>query len=160
MSNKDVFISYNAALNNAILFHPDFPKITASGNMKRTVLDNSNVIATDKFYQKKVAAYYTPIDKGRGKTVSKTGGLWQAIYDWLQYKKYGLTWTTDNERKSIAHAIVTNISKRGSYKFRNKSKQTDIFESAIQSTLPTLFKNIVTQKEISVRTQVIKAYKK
>ena len=159
-TNKDVFLGFNESLNNAILTNPDFKKVNASGNMKRSILDITNVVATDKSFIKYVAGYYEPIDKGRGRNRSNTGGLWQAIYEWLEFKKYNLNWNDEKERRSIAHAIVRNMAKKGSYKFRNTSAQTNIFESAIQATLPSLVKDLVTQKELSVRSNVVTAYRK
>lgn len=160
MTNKETFIQFNNDINNNILTNPNFIKAEAFGKMRKSVLSLDNVIATDSFFSKKVLAYAGAIDHGRRSNTTNSGGLYDAIYDWVALKKYGIKYSTDSERKSIAIAITKNIAKRGSYKHRNIGKRTAIFQSAIDKALPAMYKNIITQKEITTRSKIVTAYKK
>ncbi len=39
----------------------------------------------------------------------------KALYDWLQYNKYGITYTDDKQRLSIAYGMQRNIKLKGTY---------------------------------------------
>lgn len=53
------------------------------------------------------------------------------IYNWLAYKKYGLSYKNDKQRKSLAFAIALNMKKKGTLISRNKSKGLE-FEKIIE----------------------------
>jgi hypothetical protein len=93
------------------------------------------------------------------KTVNKSGGLVDAIYEWLQYKKYGITYNNDEERLGIAIAISKSMSKDGSYKRKNKDKRTTIIKDSIGKAKPTLFKALITDSAIRLRSEVGKIIK-
>ena len=160
MDNKNTFIAFNNDINNSILTNPDFLKAEAFGNMRKSVLSLDNIIVTPTFFSKKVLAYAGAIDDGRQKNSNNSGGLYSAIYDWVGLKKYNIKYKTDGERKGIAFAIMKTIAKKGSAKHRGKYPKTNIFQSAIDKSLPKLLKGLVTQKEISTRSKVVDAYKK
>ena len=61
------------------------------------------------------AAYFKQQEEGRAP--GKMPPV-EAIYDWLQYQKYGITYSDDKERRSIAFAIAKKISTEGTYRFR------------------------------------------
>lgn len=160
MTNKETFILFNQDINNNILTDPAFIKAEARGGMRKSVLSLENITSTDSFFSKKVLAYATAIDKGRGKNDKNSGGLYDAIYDWVGLKKYDIKYSNNKERKSIAFAITRKIAKRGTWKFKPQSRHTDIFQSAIDKSLPAMYKNIITQKEITTRSNIVDAYKK
>jgi hypothetical protein len=43
----------------------------------------------------------------------------QGLYDWLAYKKYGLSYASDKARWSIAWAIAKKQARQGSYTYRH-----------------------------------------
>jgi hypothetical protein len=70
---------------------------------------------------------------GRGPTKNTGDGkLVDIIYEWLQYKKYGLAWNTEKQRKSLAWAITNKIHKKGTY-IHIKSKRTNVVTDAINN---------------------------
>ena len=160
MTNKETFIRFNTDINNNILTNPDFLKAEASGRMRKSVLSLDNIVVQDSFFSKKVLAYALAIDEGRKKNSVDSGGLFDAIYEWVGFKKYGITYKTDSRRKGIAYAITRKIAEEGSAKARGKYPKTNIFQSAINKALPSMLKGLITQKEINTRSEIVKAYKK
>lgn len=77
--------------------------------------------------------YIDTIDKGRGKTTKFTGGLLEAIQEWLKLGKYNLPNT-----KGVAYAIVTNITKRGSYLHRNNINRNVVGSVFSEETIQEL----------------------
>lgn len=61
------------------------------------------------------------LDRGRGPTRGGGGGggqtLQQRIFDWLQFGKYGLTFSDTKERTSLSWAISKKIHKKGTQLF-------------------------------------------
>lgn len=88
------------------------------------------------------AGYIDFAEIGRGKNKNETGGLWQGIYDWLQYKKYGIDYRDDKQRRSITFAIMKTIAKKGTYKHRNPSKRTNVIPGAVEKTNSILLNSI------------------
>lgn len=113
--------------------------INASGNASRSLRSE----ITEKSYILFGADYIEAAEKGRGKNRSSTGGLFNGVYNWLQYKKYGITYRDDKERRGIAFAIMKKIAKEGSYKFRNPAKQTNVIEQAIESINKDIVKEFI-----------------
>ncbi len=61
-------------------------------------------------------SFYFQVHGRRATSSSATKGkqtLKDIIYDWLQFKKYGLTWDTDKERKTLAFLISRKIHQKG-----------------------------------------------
>lgn len=136
---NEILKKWNNELNEAIISNSDFQKAKAFGKAERFLLSpKSFVIEKDKVT--KWGLYPYEMDKGRGATKNKTGGLYDAIYEWLSLKKYGISWENDKERKGIAFAITRKISLFGTYRRKNP---TDIYGAAIKKTLPLLEKEIV-----------------
>ena len=108
--------------------------VNASGNASRSLRSE----ITKNTYKLFGASYIEPAEKGRGKNQSNTGGLFAGIYNWLQYKKYGITYSDDKERRSIAFAIMKKTANEGSYKFRNPAKRTNVIETALKDVSKTI----------------------
>lgn len=70
---------------------------------------------------------------GRGATKGGgDGSLKKIIYDWLLYKKYGLNWITDIQRKSMAYYISRKIHERGTF-INITKKKTNLLPDAINN---------------------------
>jgi hypothetical protein len=158
MTNEEAFKQFNEDLTTAILTDADFIKMIASGKTANFLVSpRSAEYRVDGFT--KFGIYPVQQDKGRGPTRSQTGGLFTAIYDWLQYKKYGFKWTSPQERKSMAFAIVKKMSKEGSAKFRGQVPKTDIYNKAINKTLPILRENLVNvqrERVVNLFNEILK----
>lgn len=65
------------------------------------------------------SSVFNVLDKNRGPTRAggRSGGksVRERIYDWLGFRKYGLTFQNDKERVSLSFAIATNIHKFGNF---------------------------------------------
>ena len=141
------FKHFDNELTVAILTDKDFIKLTASGQSAAFLIaPESSKFKINGFT--KFALRPIEQDKGRGPNVRNSGGLYLAIFDWLQYKKYGLKWSSPEERQSLAFAITKKIAQSGSFKFRNKGAQTDIYRSAVNKTFPALKKSIITASKV------------
>jgi len=141
MTVKEALIAFDKRLTGNILTDPDFVKMRASGRSAAFIASaKSSVFAPNRYTKLALNAFEQ--DKGRGPTKRKTGGLYQAIYDWLKYQKYGLTWRTERERRGLAFVITRKISREGSAKFRGRVSKTQIFAKAVNKELPKLRKDI------------------
>ena len=82
-----------------------------------------------------------------------------AIYAWLEYKKYGLTYSNFRERMSLAYRIRRKIAMVGTEPARTKTPTkvlTDVIKKEeIEKFLSTLQANY----KRSVTTQIIKDFK-
>lgn len=65
----------------------------------------------------KADAYFTSSLIGRRENQTNSGGLFEAIQEWVKLGKYGI----DPNNKGIAYAITKTIAKSGSYKFKNQA---------------------------------------
>jgi hypothetical protein len=63
------------------------------------------------------AGYFEYQERGRGATSGGKGTtpLSKLIYEWLKYRKYGLTYKNDKERQSLAYVIARKIHQKGTY---------------------------------------------
>lgn len=135
---QDIFESYNGILVEAIRAQADYKATIASGNFDRFIQSAESVVMTEDRFLKLGTPYTSTLDVGRGATSNRSGGLVDALYEWLQYKKYDIEYTDDKQRLGIAIAIARSMSKKGSYKRYNDSARTDIFNTAIEQTKPDL----------------------
>lgn len=55
------------------------------------------------------------------------------IYDWLAYKKYGITYKNTRERRAIAYQIAKKIALKGTYTHIN-NQQTNVLYDNINQT--------------------------
>lgn len=78
------------------------------------------------------SGYFEYQERGRGVTKSAgTEPLSKRIYAWLAYKKYGLNYDNDKQRKSLAFAIARKIHKKGTYTYI-KGTVTGVLSEAIR----------------------------
>lgn len=136
---KEILKKWNNELNKNIISNSDFQKAKAFGKSERFLLSPKSLVI-EKNKITKWGLYSYEMDKGRGATKKKSGGLYDAIYDWLSLKKYGLYWENDKQRKGIAFALTRKISLFGTYRLGNP---TNIYGHAIKRTLPLLEKEIL-----------------
>ena len=162
MSVIQALKDYNQRVNDDIVTNPDFIATIASGKARDSVLNESNVSITEKgdktVFQKKAVSYLTATDTGRGANVNNTGGLYEGIFEWLKYKKYGIDYEDEKGRKAIAHAITTKIAKEGSYKFRNQDARTEVVLNAVNSNIPRLLVDLGVSKKVEIVNNINKSY--
>lgn len=107
---------------------------------------------------------------GRGATTSKTKGkktLQQIIYDWLEFKKYGLNWsattgeglrgvTEDKKRISLSYAISKKIHKKGTYT-KIENRNTNVLSDIINdSRLRPLIEVFAERNAAAVSSDIAK----
>ena len=66
-------------------------------------------------------------------TRKQDGKTYQRIYEWLGLKKYGISYSTDAQRKTIAFFIYRKMVSFGSFKRRNPDKRTEIALKAVKA---------------------------
>ncbi|NQZ65435.1 hypothetical protein [Crocosphaera sp.] len=137
--SKQIFKDIDSKLKSDIRKGFTQNNINASGNASKSLRSE----ITNTKYTLFGASYIEESEKGRGRNQSNTGGLFQGIYQWLQFKKYGITYSDDKEKRSIAFAIMKKTAKSGSFKFRNTSKRTNVIETAIEDTTKTLRQKLI-----------------
>lgn len=147
LTNKEIFQRFDKRLKEAIRKNYNQSGVKASGQAGRDLFETIG----DTKYILTGVGYWGAIDKGRSPNRSNSGGLRQAIYEWLSFKKYGFNWKSERERTSLSFAISRSIAKKGSYKFRNTGKRTTIIADAIKESMPILSKLVLD----SQREQVI-----
>jgi len=162
MSVFDALMSYNERVNQDIVTNPDFIETIASGRARDSVLEENNVSikeSNDKtIFQKKAVSYLTATDTGRQANINNSGGLYDGIFEWLKYKKYGIDYDSEEERKSIAYAITTKIAKEGSYKYRNIDKRTKVVLDAVNGNIPRLLVDLGTSKKVEIQDNISESY--
>lgn len=152
MNLKEAFREWNKAFNKEVLRQPAYKQAKASGNFERFLLSSQSLVIKGKSFVKLGTEYTREIDRGR--MAGKLPPV-QNLYDWLGYKKYGLTYETDAERWSLAWAIAKTMAKQGGYKFRNVDKRTEIIDKALQATLPSLQSRLEREYRVFYESEVI-----
>lgn len=162
MSVFNALMSYNERVNQDIVTNPDFIETIASGRARDSVLDENNVSIKESsgktIFQKKAVSYLTATDTGRQANINNSGGLYDGIFEWLKYKKYGIDYDSEEERKSIAYAITTKIAKEGSYKYRNIDKRTKVVLDAVNGNIPRLLVDLGTSKKVEIQDNISDSY--
>jgi len=134
-ANMAAFRVLNRELVKAVMANPQTAIIRASGRFEGFIQSESSVEISANRFVKYTVPYTAFIDRG------KPPGAWpdiKALEKWVERKKYGITYSSESEKKSIAYLIARKQAKEGSYKFRpeNKSERTNIVEQAIKQSLP------------------------
>ena len=90
MTNEEAFLKFRKNLIDAILADPDYKTVKAFGKFENFIKSSESYrVSDDRFTQ--FGTPYTPsLDDGRGKNKTNSGGLREAIYEWLELKKYGI----------------------------------------------------------------------
>ena len=133
-------------------------RINASGNLSESLRSE----ITERSYKLFSADYVDYAERGRGP--GKAPPL-DSIYDWLKYGKAKykkLNYKNDKERRSIAFAIIANIKKKGSYKHRNPSNQTNVVNDSIRIITEIVkkeFVTFVTEDELSKYKDTFKGWR-
>ena len=154
MASKKAFQVFDKRLQSEIRTGLRASGVVASGKSSRELRSE---IGNTK-YKLFGVDYYQEIDKGRGPNRTNSGGLRAGIYEWLQYKKYGFNWKDDKERASLSFAISRSIAKKGSFKHRNKGRQTKIFNTAIEKSLPLLGAELAKQRAEEIERSLVKVF--
>lgn len=124
--------------------------VNASGALSNSI--EVKIFEKDNTFIGQILAnrYIDTIDKGRGKTRNFTGGLFEAIKEWLQFGKYNLP-NTD----SVAYAITKNITNKGSYLFRNNINRNVVGSVLNENALNELSKKIAEKEKINIVNKLI-----
>ncbi len=157
--SKQAFIAYKGAIVTALNENADWQASKASGKADAFIKSAESSIITDTNFVQYGLPYTPFIDAGRPKNSTNSGGLVKGLYEWLQYKKYGIKYSSDKQRLSIAIAMATNIAKKGSWKFRN-NKQTDVFKTVLDKAKPTLMQALENEERAKYTSEVQAEIKK
>lgn len=94
-------------------------------------------------------------ERGRG-----PGGInVKAIYDWLQWKKYGINWDSEKERKQIAFAIANKIRKLGTKTHIDKVVTGVISQPINDNTIQAFISTLAERKSIEIKSDIIEGFK-
>lgn len=98
------------------------------------------------------AGYFDFQEYGRGPGKASP---FKKIYDWLAFKKYGLDYKDDAERKQLAWKIIAIHKKYGSRTHR--TKPTGVLSEAInQGLLDELSRTIAHRKGFELKTDSVR----
>jgi len=155
---EQALLQYNSRLTNEILANPDFRSATASGNFANFVNTAQSIELKSTpervEFTKYGTSYTTALDKGT--PPGQAQGLAKDIYEWLAYKKYGLDWRNEKQRKNLADYLAYKIQRFGSYKHRETGAQTAIIAEALEKSEPTLMEGLNTAIFGAIDTQIKK----
>jgi hypothetical protein len=86
------------------------------------------------------------------------GGMppFKAIYDWLQFKKYGLNYANDKERKSLAWAIMMKIRKSGTHTHITQKPTGVLSESLNDQLLHDFIIKLASHKASEIKTDILR----
>lgn len=108
-------------------------------------------------------AHLGALDDGRGPTRRGGGGggrtLREQIFEWLKFKKYGITFASDEERESASWAIATVIHKEGNFLFRTNRKTRLLEDVLTRPRLDAFIGAFARNRATQVRSDLIKAYR-
>ena len=151
--SKQAFEQFRKDLITGLNASQEWQASKASGSADTFIKsDASAVITQDRFIQ--YGLYYTPfIEAGRPPNEKNSGGLVEGIYKWLAYKKYDITYDSEEKRQTISENIARSIAKNGSFKFR-ENKQTDVFGSIIKKATPSLLKALAEDRAAQLSSEV------
>lgn len=142
MTTNDALEQFQKDATNAMIQSAAYKRARAFGVFEAFIKSPASFVLTDNRLTQYGPPYSWSIDKG----IAPTGRIDRKqvadIYDWLALKKYGLDWKTTKERSRIALRIAGKIAGIGSYKFRNKTEQTNIIGDAVMQSVPALESNL------------------
>lgn len=91
-------------------------------------------------------------ERGRG-----PGGVnYKAIYDWLQWKKYGMNWESERERKTLAFLIARKIARYGTSTHIKGSPTGVISEPINAIALQEFITTLTNKKAIEITSDMLK----
>jgi len=94
-------------------------------------------------------------ERGRGPGKVKV----RAIYDWLEWKKYGMNWESDRQRRSLAYAIARKIARLGTKTHIDK-RVTGVISTPINDqTLREFIATLAEKKSVEIRSDIIAGFK-
>ena len=132
---KKIFEQLNQDFLNALFSDAEFQKIIASGKSKAFLQSAESFRVENNRAIKTGLAYTYAQDRGVKNSVPV-----KALFDWLEFKKYGLTYGSDAERWKLAWALHFKIKKLGTWKYKKPTAMyaaaTDV---AIKKMRPKLY---------------------
>jgi len=85
---------------------------------------------------------------------------WNAIYQWLELKKYGLVWDNDTQRRALAWRIAMKIKRKGSYTHIRKKPTGVLTDTLSQENLDPLLEALAEKYQTQVLSDVQRAITK
>jgi len=107
------------------------------------------------------AGYFPSQESGRapGGNPANDFKLTNRIYDWLQYKKYGMSYSSDKGRLKLAMMISRKINRKGTYTFI-KGEPTGVISESVTTDKLELISSVFAKKYSSqIRSDMIEAFK-
>lgn len=106
------------------------------------------------------AGYFEYQERGRGPgrsplVVPKV--IREKIYQWLAFKKYGLDWSNESERKRLAYLIARKIQRRGTYTFIKGDPTGVLSEPITTQRIDELLEQIGRGVQANVESDVVKS---
>jgi len=77
-----------------------------------------------------------------------------ASYQWLELKKYGLTFKNETERRALAWRIMIKIKRKGSYTFIRKKPTGVLSENITQERLDPLIEALADKYMLQIVTDI------
>lgn len=151
---KSIMQQFFDELKKDVANNIDAKGLTASGATKASL----RVEVGNNFGVLFGASHIEALEIGRGKTKSSGGGtgksLREQIYEWLAFKKYGLNWKDEKERKSLSFAISTNIHKKGTLIHRSGKYTGVLSEIIMKERINSLHSKISEFYMFNISTQL------
>jgi hypothetical protein len=156
-TNKELLTEFINLIKTDVFNAIESKGLRASGRAQESL----RVEVTDTTAELFGATYLGAVEAGRkaGKMPYnswKEGGV---IYEWLAYRKYGINWTTEQERKSIAYLITRKIMKEGTRTFQTQPTgilTENITRSRIEEFIKKVNLSLVTKYTTEMRVLINK----
>ena len=106
------------------------------------------------------AGYFEYQERGRGPGKNPTVVpkiIRDKIYRWLQWKKYGLNWKNDRERKRLAYLIARKIQLKGTYTHIKGDPTGVLSEPITTQRIDELLEAIGKGVQLNVESEVVKS---
>lgn len=103
------------------------------------------------------------LETGRGPTKGGGAGggqsLQSRIFDWLQFKKYGINYENTQERKSISFAIAKTIHEKGTKLFRDRANSGLLTDIITANRLAAMTGAFGRNKATGITSDILPAFK-
>lgn len=83
----------------------------------------------------------------------------QALYDWLEFQKYGIHYENDDQRKGIAYALQKKIAEKGTHTYITGSPTGVLTEALNQEVLDELMVALANKKTKEIKSDVLRIFK-
>lgn len=82
----------------------------------------------------------------------------KAIYDWLEFNKYGFTYSSEKDRIRKTFAIMNSIRKKGTYTHQNG--QTNVVSDVVnQNRINSLLQSMAAKYKATAKSDIVQTFK-